>query len=410
MSDIAIRVEGISKQFQLGKGEQYRTLRDTLTDAVKAPFRRFGSQQPQKPSENETLWALKDVSFEVKHGEVLGIIGRNGAGKSTLLKLLSRITEPTMGRIQIHGRVGSLLEVGTGFHPELSGRENIFLNGAILGMKKSDIANKFDEIVAFAEVERFVDTPVKHYSSGMYTRLAFAVAAHMEPDILIIDEVLAVGDQKFQEKCLSKMDEVGRQGRTVFFVSHSMSAIQRLCRRVLVLEGGRLTVDGDTRLALREYLSDNTTSNFQATQSSTKPSITSASVTVSSEAMIVQVKYATPSPIQPILGFVIYDETGTTVFGTNSKSEPLNDSISIACGGSIEVKIPTLTFRPGRYFVSLWLTDAYEIFCHVDKQLQIEIPGVQPELPLNVVGSMRIPVQWCFEADVATNVRDAIIA
>jgi lipopolysaccharide transport system ATP-binding protein len=203
---------------------------------------------------NETIWALKDVSFEVKQGEVVGIIGRNGAGKSTLLKILSRITEPTKGLAEIHGRVGSLLEVGTGFHSELTGRENIYLNGAILGMKRAEINRKFDEIVAFAEVEKFVDTPVKHYSSGMYLRLAFAVAAHLEPEILIIDEVLAVGDARFQKKCLNKMQDVGQAGRTVLFVSHNMPAISRLCERAMLLDEGIILADGLAHEVVSVYL------------------------------------------------------------------------------------------------------------------------------------------------------------
>src|SRR5256712_2800247 len=235
MSDIAIRVESLRKLYRIGaRQERYYTLRDTLTEAVTRPFQKLssflsrngaGSRTPEASS----IWALKDVSFEVKRGEVVGIIGRNGAGKSTLLKILSRITEPTKGRARIHGRVGVLLEVGTGFHPELTGRENIYLNGAILGMKKAEIDRKFDEIVAFAEVEQFIDTAVKHYSSGMYVRLAFAVAAHLEPEILLVDEVLAVGDAAFQKKCLGKIGDVARHGRTVLFVSHNLGAINRLC-------------------------------------------------------------------------------------------------------------------------------------------------------------------------------------
>jgi lipopolysaccharide transport system ATP-binding protein len=239
MSDIAIRVEGLSKLFRIGSPERYRTLRDTLIDTLAAPFRFMRSGGSNK-SPSKTIWALKDVSFEVKHGEVIGIIGRNGAGKSTLLKILSRITEPTKGHVEIHGRVGSLLEVGTGFHPELTGRENIFLNGAILGMKKVEILRKFDEIVAFAEIEKFIDTPVKHYSSGMYVRLAFAVAAHMQSEILIVDEVLAVGDVEFQKKCLGRMKEVSAGGRTVLFVSHNLDVVSRICGRAALLAGGRL--------------------------------------------------------------------------------------------------------------------------------------------------------------------------
>jgi lipopolysaccharide transport system ATP-binding protein len=259
MGDIAVRVEGLSKQYYIGqKREKYKTLRDALADTFAAPFRKVGKllrgQSTGAAGPDETIWALKDLSFEVKRGEVVGIIGRNGAGKSTLLKILSRITEPTAGFADVYGRVGSLLEVGTGFHHELTGRENIYLNGAILGMKRAEIERKFDEIVAFSEVERFVDTPVKHYSSGMYLRLAFAVAAHLEPEILLVDEVLAVGDVRFQKKCLNKMQHVGQQGRTVFFVSHNMPAITRLCERTILLEEGRMIQDGPSHKVVSAYL------------------------------------------------------------------------------------------------------------------------------------------------------------
>src|SRR6478736_2221786 len=235
MSQIAVRVDGLSKQYKIGgRQKTYGTLRDDLVSSLKSMFRLNGSRKPDlgipaSVPEPDTFWALKDVSFQVNEGEVLGIIGRNGAGKSTLLKLLSRITEPTAGRFRVRGRVASLLEVGTGFHPELTGRENVFLNGAILGMGRREIARKFDEIVAFAEVEKFLDTPVKYYSSGMYMRLAFAVAAHLEPEILIVDEVLAVGDAEFQKKCLGMMEEVSKgEGRTILFVSHNMAAVRQL--------------------------------------------------------------------------------------------------------------------------------------------------------------------------------------
>src|SRR6266568_7712313 len=257
MSDIAIQCEGIGKQYRIGERESYKALRDVITDAIKSPFRRL--RQAANGSERTgngkpTIWALQDVSFEVKEGEVLGIIGRNGAGKSTLLKILSRITEPTCGRAEIKGRLGSLLEVGTGFHPELTGRENIFLNGAILGMKKAEIASKFDEIVSFAEVEKFIDTPVKRYSSGMYVRLAFAVAAHMEAEILLVDEVIAVGDAQFQKKCLGKMDDVARNGRTILFVSHNMTAIQRLCQTAVSLDRGTVMQSGPVTQVASAYL------------------------------------------------------------------------------------------------------------------------------------------------------------
>ena len=248
MSDISIRVEGLSKSYRLGERQPYKSLRESITNAVRRPFGGQGAKA-------DTFWALQDVSLEVRHGDVLGVIGRNGAGKSTLLKILSRITAPTKGRAEIHGRIGSLLEVGTGFHPELSGRENIFLNGAILGMSRVEIVRKFEEIVAFAEVEKFIDTPVKRYSSGMYVRLAFAVAAHLETEILLVDEVLAVGDSEFQKKCLGKMGEISRKGRTVLFVSHNMGAISTLTERSLWLDEGTVQAFGTTRKVVETYIS-----------------------------------------------------------------------------------------------------------------------------------------------------------
>lgn len=248
MSDIAIRVENLGKQYRIGAAQlQYSTLRDKIVEN----FRWIGRRRATASS----IWALRNVSFEVRQGQVLGVVGRNGAGKSTLLKLLARVTDPTEGYGEIHGRVGSLLEVGTGFHPELTGRENIYLNGAILGMHKVEIDRKFDEIVAFSEVEQFIDTPVKRYSSGMYLRLAFAVAAHLEPEILVVDEVLAVGDAEFQRKCLGKMSDVAHQGRTVLFVSHNMSAVLRLTEETLVIEKGRLALRAPTTEAVDYYLS-----------------------------------------------------------------------------------------------------------------------------------------------------------
>jgi len=263
MNDIAIHVVDVSKEFHIGKTQgKYTTLRDTLMDGLAAPFRRarklLRGQATGASELDETIWALRDISFEVEQGEVVGIIGRNGAGKSTLLKILSHITEPTTGFADIYGRVGSLLEVGSGFHLELTGRENIYLNGAILGMKRAEITRKFDEIVAFAEVERFIDTPVKHYSSGMHLRLAFAVAAHLEPEILMVDEVLAVGDAAFQKKCLGKMGSVAKQGRTVLFVSHNMGAITQLCERTLWIDGGRLKRSGPSTEVVSAYLSAGT--------------------------------------------------------------------------------------------------------------------------------------------------------
>ncbi len=237
-----IKVQNLSKRFHITPGERpsvrYDTLRETIAGAVQWPFKRFTRQS--RSENNSTIWALKDVSFEVMPGEVMGIIGPNGAGKSTLLKVLSRIIEPTSGRAELYGRVASLLEVGTGFHPDLSGRENVYLNGAVLGMRRREIESRFDEIVAFAEIEKFIDTPVKHYSSGMYVRLAFAVAAHLNPDILIVDEVLAVGDASFQKKCLGKMDDVTKSGRTVLFVTHGLGLIAQLCQHAILFKNGRI--------------------------------------------------------------------------------------------------------------------------------------------------------------------------
>src|SRR5882724_8479471 len=247
MSEIAIKAEGLSKLYQLGERERENALRNVLGPIVRAPWSLL------KREKREEFWALRDVDLEVKQGEVLGLIGRNGAGKTTLLKILSRLTRPTSGWAEIYGRVGSLLEVGTGFHPELSGRDNTYLSGAILGMSRREIERKFDEIVAFAEIEKFIVTPVKHYSSGMYVRLAFAVAAHLEPEILLVDEVLAVGDINFQKKCLGKMGDVARGGRTVVLVSHQMNQIRRLCQRVAWIDGGSVRMTGGAHEVLARY-------------------------------------------------------------------------------------------------------------------------------------------------------------
>lgn len=258
MTKPIIKVEGLSKQYRLGALRPgYATFRETLAETMMQPFKRLRRTANDGAPVNKTFWALRDVSFEVRPGEIVGIVGYNGAGKSTLLKILSRIVDPTAGRYELYGRVGSLLEVGTGFHPDLSGRDNVFLNGAILGMKRGEIERKFDEIVAFSEIEKFIDTPVKWYSSGMYLRLAFSVAVHLDPEILLMDEVLAVGDVAFQQKCLAKMHAIMQEGRTILFVSHSMSAVSRLCKRVILLEQGRVTHDGPTPQVVNDYLGAN---------------------------------------------------------------------------------------------------------------------------------------------------------
>jgi len=277
MTDIAVRVENLGKLYRIGQIVGYSTLRESLTNAVAAPFRRLRQTEDRRkekgqktddgrreteesglrspvPGHGNFLWALKDVSFEIKRGEAVGIIGKNGSGKTTILKILSRITAPTEGSVEIRGRVGSLLEVGTGFHPELTGRENIYLNGAVIGMKKAEVERKFDEIVAFSEIEKFLDTPVKRYSSGMYVRLAFAVAAHLEPEILLVDEVLAVGDAAFQKKCLGKMGNVAREGRTVLFVTHNLSSVVNLCPRTILLVEGKKYADGLSSDVISQYV------------------------------------------------------------------------------------------------------------------------------------------------------------
>ena len=282
----AISVRNLSKQYTLGT-DRHDTLRDHLTEGFKRLFR-AGNSAGKPKTGPEAFWALRDVSFDIAEGQVVGIIGRNGAGKSTLLKVLSQITEPTEGEVRVRGRIASLLEVGTGFHPELSGRENIFLNGAILGMTKAEIRSKFDEIVAFAEVERFLDTPVKRYSSGMYIRLAFAVAAHLDPEILVVDEVLAVGDAAFQSRCLGKMQEVSRNGRTVLFVSHNMQSISALSTRALLLDQGKITHEGPTSEIVAHYLAGTQTGDatFLATPNPERPSVTRVAVKTSDPAQV----------------------------------------------------------------------------------------------------------------------------
>jgi lipopolysaccharide transport system ATP-binding protein len=307
MSQTVIRVEGLGKRYRIGEGARHTALRHLIGDALRAPVRLLtgGSDgSNSRPNAGRSageathgasiganwrgssiIWALKDVSFEVRQGEVVGLIGRNGAGKSTLLKILARITRPTEGYAEIRGRVGSLLEVGTGFHGELSGRENVYMSGAILGMRKAEIDRKFDEIVAFSEVERFLETPLKHYSSGMQMRLAFAVAAHLEPEILLVDEVLAVGDAAFQKKCLGKMGDISNQGRTIIFVSHNVAAITRLCTRCLVISAGRVAYDGDTRTAIWQHYMPVETAhvdgNYVAAAGRTGPHLASAFVETS---------------------------------------------------------------------------------------------------------------------------------
>jgi lipopolysaccharide transport system ATP-binding protein len=377
MSDIAIRCEGLGKRYRIGGYEHSKHLRDTLTHAMSAPFRRVRSafQGGGKLAAGiDTFWALKDVSFEVKHGEVVGVIGRNGAGKSTLLKILSRITEPTAGRAKIQGRVGSLLEVGTGFHPDLTGRENIYLNGAILGMKRAEIRRKFDEIVDFAEVEKFIDTPVKHYSSGMYLRLAFAVAAHLEPEVLMVDEVLAVGDVSFQEKCLGKMGKVAKEGRTVLFVSHNLSAVQHLCNRAMLLRLGNVKALGSTLDIIGHYLSDAADEHQVSISEWHDRETTGEARLVEIEVCNGQGTLSNRIPVGGDIGFILcaefYQPVVDPTFGViihNSLGEPILDVRSSHSGFrpgrvsgrvAIHARIEKLGLYPGRYFISPWISDA----------------------------------------------------
>jgi lipopolysaccharide transport system ATP-binding protein len=362
-----ISVESLSKKYIIGhqKRERYTALREVLTDGTKRlahklihPF-----AAPVNDPTHEEFWALKDVSFDIKQGDRVGIIGRNGAGKSTLLKVLSRITEPTAGKVSIKGRVASLLEVGTGFHPELSGRENIFLNGAILGMSKAEIKKKFEEIVTFAEVEKFLDTPVKRYSSGMYVRLAFAVAAHLEPEILIVDEVLAVGDAQFQKKCLVKMEEVGNQGRTVLFVSHNMATISNLCQKGIVLKQGRTIFQGEMSEAILAYYQDNRSGEGSYNQPGSKYESEnvkllsvelirpggSDEITVHDE-ILFRMKYRLKRAVDGkcVPGFHVFRSDGTQIFTTY----PLNITVLPAGDYCADCKIPGDFLNEGAYFVA----------------------------------------------------------
>ena len=322
MSDIAIQVERLGKKYRLGARQPgYRNLREIITDAIQLPKKIIGGKgRYRDPGSRKRpeIWALKDVTFDVPYGEALGIIGANGAGKSTLLKILSQITKPTEGRADVFGRVGSLLEVGTGFHPELTGRENIYLNGTILGMSRIQVDNKFDEILDFAGIEEFIDTPVKHYSSGMYVRLAFAVAANVEPEILLVDEVLSVGDAEFQRKCLGKMNDVTREGRTVLFISHNLQAISTLTSRCLVLDQGQITFDGNSEEAIVKYsrLNEISEHRYLGEASPTEPKITQVYLKTSEpnniqkhgQRMELHFEISTPLPLQnAAVSFKIWD-------------------------------------------------------------------------------------------------------
>ena len=374
MSDPVIIADAIGKRYSIGEiQDNFRTLRDALANAAWTPVRAFRSiarKTERRRAGNETIDALKDVSFQIQRGEIVGLIGRNGAGKSTLLKVLSRITEPTEGRIRIRGRVGSLLEVGTGFHPELTGRENIFLNGAILGMKKGEIRRKFDQIVSFAEVDRFIDTPVKHYSSGMYLRLAFAVAAHLEPEILLVDEVLAVGDVAFQNKCLGKMGEIAGEGRTVLFVSHNMLAIKMLCGRALLIDEGRIKRAGSASDVVQYYLMGENTCEKKTWARRERPGndsfklnsvrlVDESNAEVSAikltETLIVEIDYEVVSPgAMAIFSLLLLNSEGIEVFASVNNGETQFYGKPLECGHYVSrCRIYPNLLNSGRYYITI---------------------------------------------------------
>lgn len=392
MGKIAIQVKNLGKRYQLGQIVSYQTLRESLSNVFSAPFRR---RKTDDNHNHEHIWALRNVSLQVEEGEVLGVIGRNGAGKTTLLKILTRVTTPTEGYAEVRGRVGALLEVGTGFHPELTGRENVYLNGAILGMKRKEIARKFDEIVAFSGVEKFLDTPLKRYSSGMQVRLAFAVAAHLEPDILLIDEVLAVGDFEFQQKCFGKMKEVGTQGRTVLVVSHQLNNISSLCSRTILLDKGQVVMNGDTSKVLEHYLATirrrtgevvwedpqtapgNEKVRLHAVRTLSPDGQVTADLDIQKE-MLLRVSYWNlQKDVRPIVSIVVRGPMNEVVFGSSSTApESITTDNRDDSPGSVglfeaECRLPANLFNAATYNIDLSLH-----FYMAQRQLDILEPDV----------------------------------
>ena len=422
MKDIAIHVDGLSKQYHIGGPQKnYTRLGDQVIDALKTPLRRvhklWRGQTRSAADLDETIWALKDVSFEIKQGEVVGIIGRNGAGKSTLLKILSQITEPTEGYADIYGRVGSLLEVGTGFHPELTGRENVYLNGAVLGMRKTEIDRKFDEIVAFAEIGKFLDTPVKHYSSGMQVRLAFSVAAHLEPEILLVDEVLAVGDAAFQNKCLGKMGEVVGMGRTVLFVSHNMAAVQSLCSRCLLINQGQLTFEGATTEVVQRYLqahvkrqsvlfdSDTVrqgTGRARYVEASTLDSNGNLSSAIGiGEGFTVELEFKTQDLlVSPRFGVIVRDALGQRIAYLITRVTH-GEMPKAQFGGIVRLHVERFDALPGLYYLTLGMSLRGERLDHIENALELEVlpKDVYPAGKLPPPGSaiMYVPCNWSYD-------------
>lgn len=415
MSEPIIRVEGLSKKYRLRhqSKERYTTLRDVLARKVKAVFSPAG-KATESTSADEDFWALRDLNFEIQRGEVVGIIGRNGAGKSTLLKILSRITEPTTGRITLRGRIASLLEVGTGFHPELSGRENIYLNGAILGMSKGEIKSKFDEIVAFAEVEKFLDTPVKHYSSGMYVRLAFAVAAHLEPEILVVDEVLAVGDAEFQRKCLGKMQDVAGQGRTVLFVSHNLPMVQRLCSSGVVLREGRVIRRSSVEDCIGSYLeagqqSASFSANLQSVPQSSEDGFKFLSIgitdavgkpvehlTVGQDCHVELQFECSRAHRELVLGFAVRTSDEFPLFATHNND--FGESYSVQPGSyAVRMHLNPNFLKATRYSISIGAISSGSAICHITSALVVDVNPVSSDGLRQVderIGALFIPMKW----------------
>jgi lipopolysaccharide transport system ATP-binding protein len=423
MSEPVISVENLSKRYVIGHQRDSRDgLRHAVENAMRHPLRWFLRRKRQNRNGLEEFWALKDVSFKVQQGDVVGFIGRNGAGKSTLLKILSRITEPTSGRIEINGRVSSLLEVGTGFHHELTGRENIFLNGAILGMSKGEIKRKFDEIVTFSEIEKFLDTPVKRYSSGMYVRLAFAVAAHLEPEILIVDEVLAVGDAEFQKKCLGKMSEVSRGGRTVLFVSHNIGAVRALCNKGVLLKGGKMVMMDSIDSVATAYAQDSSGSVAKHSVHLEKPAGTCdlwmesvqllcngqpGSYVEMGDELEFAVKFRSKKPIaKPMVGYLIRTARGENVVNANNHFLPSCGYAKPVTEGTIVCNLGALPLMAGSYSVSFWLNYNPHEHQHLEDVLHFEVAEKDiwgnGQLPTKSLSCLWWPTRFEFEVNKCT--------
>jgi lipopolysaccharide transport system ATP-binding protein len=405
-----IKVESLGKRYELGHRENYRTFREALIRMASAPFRGAATRfrgEGRPAAKGNHIWALQGVDFDVMPGEILGVIGRNGAGKSTLLKVLSRITEPTTGRVELFGRVGSLLEVGTGFHPELTGRENIFLNGAILGMRRVEIERKFGEIVAFAEVEKFLDTPVKRYSSGMYVRLAFAVAAYMDPEILLVDEVLAVGDAAFQKRCLGRMGDIAREGRTIVFISHNMASIESLCSSCLLINGGKVEAKGRPSEIIERYLAAElrpgtgrrSLRDHQGRAGGSFPMMNSVTLYSNSDGPLscvpmgsplsVRVEFSSSTPVRPTLAVTFKTAQGALIFTVSNRWTHQGVDGPRVSAGAISCDFESLPLMPGTYTLDLFLGD----FGDVSRDLDAIRDAISIEmLPADVYGTGHLPV------------------